>query len=245
MFKRTLLIALILILLVTCLPACSKEVNVDDPTMLELPGIKWNSTPEEVKEALKLTEEQILLDQQKETNGEDNAAWILCITDVSFFTETLLMGQFTFVRYNDYEKFGLESVHLYYPDDIDMTAIRDNLTDLYGAGSAGMGNIQYRIIEGELESYTESMISTTSFDDQSEVMAKWWSSTAKYVDVLPSDVQEKITSMFNDPKYAAEYLTKQSAVTLACTNSMKEGASRNCVVFAANEYIALVQDFCK
>lgn len=247
MFKRTLPVLLIFTLLALCMSACKEEVSVDDPTMLELPGIKWNSTPEEVKSALKLTEEQILWDQEEDTNGEDNAAWSLCITGVSLFGKKLLMGQFNFTRYKDYENFGLESVRLYYHNETDMTVVRNNLTDIYGVGCTGVGIIKYRITGGKLKSYNESLISTTRYEDPAEDVAQCWTSTAKYEDVLPSNVQEKILTMCSDADDATEYLEKQPAVTLACTNSAAEGTydaqyvSRNCVVFAANEYVAYMQ----
>ena len=34
--------------------------EVGNPQMLELPGVEWFATPEEVKEALNITEEQVL-----------------------------------------------------------------------------------------------------------------------------------------------------------------------------------------
>ena len=43
-------------------------LKVDDVSMLELPGIKWGASPEEVKTALNLTNEQVVLDK---TQGEE------------------------------------------------------------------------------------------------------------------------------------------------------------------------------
>lgn len=43
-------------------------LKVDDVSMLELPGIKWGASPEEVKTALNLTNEQVVLDK---THGEE------------------------------------------------------------------------------------------------------------------------------------------------------------------------------
>ena len=120
------------------------ELKVDDPAMLEFPGLKWNATPEEVKENLGLKNKQILVDKQVE-GSEYMDTWVLSAAEVPVFGEEVVQVQFHFVRYTGYDKFGLDSIRIYYPDDVDMSVIRDTMIGIYGTGNR-RGITRYNIL---------------------------------------------------------------------------------------------------
>ena len=88
--------------------------------------MKWNATPEEVKDALKLQDDQIVTEGQFGPNSDVMETFVLGVTDISFFGEEVHHAKFTFVRYAGYDTFGLESVELFYPDVTDMDALEEN-----------------------------------------------------------------------------------------------------------------------
>ena len=134
--RKRICILLLCTLSLIYLTACSKYHS--DITVLEFPGIKWNSTPEEVKTALGLTDKQIVAD---EAGIEDEGAyqpeyetWNLFATDFSFLDYKAVGAHFIFIRSPGHE-FGLMRVQLYLPEDIDMEAVKANISTIYGEGS--------------------------------------------------------------------------------------------------------------
>lgn len=227
---------------------------VGNPALLEFPGIKWGTTPEEVKAALNIKDEQIVVADQIGINSDLMESFVLGVTDISIFGKDVHHAKFTFVRYTGYEKFGLEGVELFYPNGTDMTAIGKTLTDIYGASGEALGITRYRISNGEVQSYLER----TSFtSNDSSDATKWWSSTAKGTEVLPVEVQENIIAIFTNPEFynfasadvVLEFIEKDPLVILYCTDNAAEGNFENsyytsCKIdYSASYYINYIQRY--
>ena len=252
MNTRRIALVLSLIILILCLTACGKELTVDDPTMLELPGIKWGATVEEVKQALNVTDQQIISDQAYSEN-----TWALWITDVTMFGEEVAYANLIFMNFPWHEEYGLCDVQLYYPDETDMTIVKDTLVELYGEPKDGLGFTRYKVSQGKVESYTESGTNLASYEGQSTRMIHWWESTAKRADVLPADVVDAMIENgiidptgnvvdISDPssrEAVLECLRKDPAVFLYCTDSSSAGTvgaehyTKNVVHFDAMQYM--------
>lgn len=231
-------------------------LKVDDVSMLELPGIKWGASPEEVKTALNLTNEQVVLDK---THGEE--VRVLYITDVDFFDKEISLGVFTFHRYLPKEEYGLNKVYLYYPDETDMTVLRDTLSTVYGAPKDGLGFTRYRVSGGKIESYTDAGIGLGKYEGQTTQIVNWWESTAKQGDMFSAEIRQSIMESGilsfagdrvdpADPSshdLVVEFLAKQPAAFLLCTDSAKviSNASlnytKNVVWFDASAYMAQLE----
>lgn len=251
MNKRMFALMMAITVLLVCLSACTTTDHVDDLTTLELPGIKWGATPEEVKAVLNVTETQILADEPK---GD---GYRLFVTEVPFFGEEVFFGMFAFSQNPRTEEFVLTSVQLHYPDETDMTPVKDALIEIYGAPKPGTGFTRYKIQNNAVESYTDNGFSTIYSNSESEPLMAWWESEAKWSDVLPNDVQDALITngMLTtnvdkidpadpvDRELALEYLDKESAVFLYCTDSSNAGANgypyytKNVVYFDAKEYM--------
>lgn len=225
-----------------------------DRSMLEFPGVKWNATPEEVKDALKLQDDQIVTEGQFGPNSDVMETFVLGVTDISFFGEEVHHAKFTFVRYAGYDTFGLEQVELFYPDDTDMIAIGATLSNIYGRSSQALGITRYRISDGKVQ----PSIETPSFTSNAASDAtKWWPSTAKGTEVLPVEVQEAIISIYADPEFdnpasrdvVLDLLDLNPLAILYCTDIAAEGNfdspyyTSNKVDFSANYYIDHIQRF--
>ena len=225
-----------------------------DRSMLEFPGVKWNSTPEEVKEALKLQDDQIVTEGQFGPNSDVMETFVLGVTDISFFGEEVHHAKFTFVRYAGYDTFGLESVELFYPNETDMTVIGETLANIYGLSSKARAITRYQISNGKVQ----PSIETPSFTSNAASDAtKWWPSTAKGTEVLPVEVQEAIISIYADPEFdnpasrdvVLDLLDLNPLAILYCTDIAAEGNfdspyyTSNKVNFSASYYIDYIQRF--
>ena len=222
------------------------QVNyAPDPSLLEFPGVEWNMTPEEVKNNLGLTSDQILVDAQGQ-GSEYMDEWVLTATEVSLFGEKIAQAQFHFVKYTGYDHFGLDSVRVYYPDEVDMAAIRDTLIDTYGEGNE-KGITRYRVSNNTVVSSVESRHQTSTTD----ALVYYWVNSCKGTDVLSKVVQEAVIDLHTDDRdVVLESLDKNPLVTLYCTDSAGEGnlsdddlITCNCVEFSAGTYIDLIQRF--
>lgn len=245
MKKRIAAFALMLILLTVCLTACEWELKVDDPTMLELPGIKWAATLENVKKSLKLSEEQILADT------EYGKEYRLMFAGVPFFGEEVSLADFRFAKLSD-GKYALARVYLFYPDNTDMTVIRDSLIGVYGPGTEMLGVATYPISsQGMVVPEVDSIV-TLSPKAGISVMANWWASTAKGTEVYTGEMQKSIIDVYVNPNRVVpvsrdivlEHLEKNPLVKMVCTDSFNnkvyenaEYFTRNVVYFTAYDHI--------
>lgn len=114
-------------------------------SLMEFPGLRWNDSVEAVIGALGITEEQIL--ENGEQSGEEDC-WCLSASGVPAFGETAETAYFYFVRYGNSD-WGLCSVRLDYPNDMNFGAVREELIRQYGPGSSARPNC-YQIIDGTL-----------------------------------------------------------------------------------------------
>lgn len=258
MKKRTLVFVLVFVLIMIPLSmnACSSQPKLDD-ALLEFPGLKWGDTPEQVIEKLKLTEDQIL-DNAMEIPAEDSAetvydVWNLVITDWTFLDSEVVGAYFTFIRYPD-RNFGLMNVQLYLAEDTDMNALREEMADLYGAGSADP-KPYYTIWDGKIEKH-ESIVKQTE-----DGFPYYWYATVTGTEVLSAQaVEEYVEYMTNSDMPASrevviEYLDKVPVVQLACATKNLAASSlekigqsipyitNNTVIYTANQIVHLLQQF--
>lgn len=262
MNKKSKLLVVALVLITLCLCACMNDSKNSGLAALEYPGIKWSATPDEVRQILNLTEDQIVLDTKVEAYPEyedSNEGWRLYVTDITFFGQKVKYGLFFFIRAPWVDEFALSSIQLYYPDDADMTVVKDGLIKEYGEPKDGLGFTLYRIRSGAVESYTDQGATLVNYAGQTSRMIHWWESPAKLADVFPADVQEAIIAKYSAPEFennadrevVLEYLQKSPAVRIYCTDSSKSGTigypyyTKNVVYIDASDYTHQLQYYSK
>ena len=206
-----------------------EELKVGDPALLELPGMKWGDTPETIKSVLNLPEENYLLDAQLA-----QTRWLMVVGDFNFFGKEVAYGRFHYTRHLSTQDWALSSVELYYKEDSDMAAVKEELIALYGAPNEDLGFTRYRIYKGEIEEYVDPGF-TSNFVDVDEPVFGWWHSETKRAGVLSEEIVDRMvasaivdTSGLGtglDPADPAsrdvilDYLNKESATLLCCSNN--------------------------
>lgn len=223
--KRTPIVAtLMLLFLVLCLSACAKESHKN---LLEFPGLKWGMTPEEVQEALDISEDTIVSDKLDADEPE------FTISGRQYFGSNTVNIEFRFCKFSNNSD-ALYKVILYYPEETDMAVIRDNLIKIYGPGT-DYGFTDYALDEGTLQSYInwnrgnhvqygatieENAKRPTPID---EIIHRW-SSTGNGKELFDDDTIEKAVEIHTKSGYAAdretllEYLEKHVWVRILCTD---------------------------
>ena len=250
MKTKQITLALVLMILVLCLSACSNNAPdpvVGDHALLEFPGVEWNMTPEEVKTNLGLSAKQILVDAQGQCS-EYMDTWVLTATDIQLFGEEIAQAQFHFVKYTGYDHFGLDSVRVYYPDEVDMAAVREVMIEIYGEGSE-RGITRYHISNNKVVSSLDDKLCA----DTPDALLYCWVNSCKGTDVLSKEIQEAVIDLHTaDREIVLESLDQNPLVTLYCTDSAGEGnlsdddlITCNHVNFLAGTYIDLIQRFGK
>lgn len=106
------------------------EPKVDDPTLLEFPGIKWGATMEEVKETLNITEEQISSERTESPNHSEDTGDLI-VTDITLFGVEVPIAGFEF-RANPGQEVRLFRITVCLAEDADMDKMRETLTEVYG-----------------------------------------------------------------------------------------------------------------
>ena len=231
-----------------------------DPAMLELAGIKWGATPEDVRAALNLPTEKYLHD----ISYGDNL-WLMILEDFEFFGEEVAYGRLWFRKLSGIAEYALESAHFFYENEADMATVKATLTDIYGRPTDELGFNRYRIYNGVLESYTDAGFKG-NYTDVDEPIYGWWQSRAKKADVLSAEVMQKMVASGivepspsvtglerDDPanlNIVMEYLKKESAAQLYCTNGLvgtpipaPQYSTPYAVIFDAGDYIWAQQYF--
>ena len=129
------------ILLISCAtnPKAS-EPKVDNPQLLEFPGIKWGATPEEVKTALGVTEEQICNETDSENASYDE--YYCSITNFHFLGEDVSIGAFSF-RALPGKELKLYRIMLFLDEDVDMGKMQEKITETYNNEGTGEYYISY------------------------------------------------------------------------------------------------------
>lgn len=113
-----------------------------DREFLNYPGLRWGMSPEEVKSALELTEDNIVMDDGETPDGEfewnDPPHYVIAAKGLTCFGEETTLAKFLFYDYSlTCENFALETVELYYPDEhsadpVDMKKLQRNISRYYG-----------------------------------------------------------------------------------------------------------------
>ena len=121
------------------LSACSPQQAPEE--LLQFPGASWGATPQEVTDALQIPEGAA---ESGESTDGGQRAYYLALQDWSCFGT---QANYVILRFYEQEpgSLGLESVEVYYPDDTDMSAVRDALIQTYGSDAAS-----YTMLHGEL-----------------------------------------------------------------------------------------------
>ena len=147
------------ILLISCAtnPKAS-ELKVDNPKLLEFPGIKWGATPEEVKTALGVTEEQICNETDSQNASYDE--YYCSITNFHFLGEDVSIGVFQF-RALPGKELKLYNIMLFLDEDVDMGKMQEKITETYNNEGTGEYYISYTPIsdtewDSETGEYTRS-----------------------------------------------------------------------------------------
>ena len=208
------------------LTAATKPTEQEEPTMsydlpwLQYPDISWGMEPYQIKEILNVTEEQILVDEV--TPG----GYTLHIKDLTFLDDQLVSGQFNFLT-TSVGQYLLTDITLYYPEETDMAAIRDDLVTFYGPANDGEGFTRYRMTDtATVEAYTDYGIVLPEALDGAGVNA-WWQSEVVMANELAESEQNMLAYravLMNDHNEAfrdacLEYLKKESVNFICCTDS--------------------------
>ena len=104
--------------------------TVGNPQMLELPGVKWFATPDEVKEALNISEEQIRWEHK-------SSGFVLgmLVTDLTLYGRDVPLAEFNF-WFNNNGDTALQEATVYFSEDTDMIRLKKELIEIYGPGKA-------------------------------------------------------------------------------------------------------------
>lgn len=100
--------------------------TVGNPQMLEVPGVEWLATPDEVKEALNITEEQIFAETT--TSGY---VLEMYVTDLTFYGRDIVLAKFDFGFGSDGDT-ELQKALVFFSEDTDMNKLEKELVEIYG-----------------------------------------------------------------------------------------------------------------
>ena len=216
--------------------------EVDDPTMLEYPGIKWGSTPEEVIAGLGLTEEQIA---SQTYSGADSAtdSCYLTVVNIPFFGKNASSAEFLF-RNSNGKGYRLFRIHLYLDENADMERVNATLTKVYGVGTGEYyldyivdnngalkeakrgGDPTLNYLANNLPSgYSAKELreAVLSIVNDPEYAIQNWVSSTKGTDVLSADEQELIikrleSNVNSDKETVLQWLEKAPLVAISTAN---------------------------
>lgn len=120
------------IVVAVCFLASPKDYGpeVGNPQMLELPGVEWFATPEEVKAALNITEEQILTE-----NTTSGYVLEMYVTDLTLFGRDVSLARFDF-WFDDSGAPALRYALVYFSEDTNMKKLEKKLVEIYGPGQS-------------------------------------------------------------------------------------------------------------
>ena len=261
------------ILLISC--ATNPKVTIptgDEPAvedsqaaLLEFPGLKWNMTPEEVKNALNLTSDQIVRENKQEADTRSampHEGYTIQVQNLSLLGADILNAKFSFVRYEGND-FGLCSVEIYYPEETDMQIVVDEMAEFYGEGTDDPF-IDHTFIDGKLTPLIGSGNHTINGkvwapEKDPDYIRSYWRSTKKGTEVLSADAQSRMADFYAGiehlqitPEVALELLEKQPMVQVYAVNRNRtaaqygdklSGITHNYVRYAADYLVQMIQRF--
>lgn len=120
------------IVVAVCFLAGPKDYGpeVGNPEMLELPGVEWFATPEEVKAALNITEDQILAEST--TSGY---VMEMYVTDLTLYGRDVSLAKFDFWFGSDGDT-ELQRALVFFPENTNMKKLEKELVEIYGPGQS-------------------------------------------------------------------------------------------------------------
>lgn len=138
--KKIFAVILMLALLLSgCRVVAPDELISDNPAeLLEFPGLQWNMSPEAIIEALNLQDEDLMEVPADEVRENCYEIRVKGEALSELFGENVDLAAFTCYDYYEGEnqgRYGLGSVDVIYEQDADMEAVREKLTERYGAES--------------------------------------------------------------------------------------------------------------
>ena len=110
--------------------------EVGNPKLLEFPGIQWFVTPDELKEALNITDEQIINESTELENEDvvgDYDIYTLSVTDLTLFGKEVPYVFFNFNRYPGFD-FAFDYAVVMFDEDTDMVQLKAEVSEIYGPG---------------------------------------------------------------------------------------------------------------
>ena len=102
--------------------------TVGNPQMLEVPGVEWLATPDEVKAALNISEEQILWEST--TSGYVLGMYV---TDITLFGRDVSFAEFNF-WFGDSGDTELQKATVFFSENTNMNKLKQELIEIYGPG---------------------------------------------------------------------------------------------------------------
>ena len=265
MLKKATVFIIAFTILAYCLSGCAVTQNVDK-TLLEFPGLKWNATPEEVIEALNLTDQQITGERTENAATDSQLApdrYFMDVQNISFFDNEITGAKFTFLRYGKND-FGLTGIEIYYPKNTNMQTVIDKMVTCYGEGNSD-SRVRYTIEDGEIVEYSGSsgamMINGEIWapEKDPEYISSFWRSTKRGSEILSAEEQSKMDDYYVGlerlqitRETALEYLDVLPMVQVHAVNrnhvvagTPMEAERNNLVQFDAALLILMLQCFDK
>lgn len=230
----------LLVLIVTVFSACVKRPEPSNPLLLEFPGTHWNETPEDVRAALGLFEDQILADEAQDA---DVPEWCLGVTDLECLGDVANSAVFRFIQNPRADHYGLYSVTIYFPEDSDMVAIQGELAELYGPGSAEYSN-GYSLEQG--------MVSENDTAKYVKEGGMYWTAERNGLRDLPQSLIDNLVDFYaqvNDPadeEAVKKWLEREPLARIGwrCDANAELGhTTPNRVIFNGGTYVWLQQCF--
>ena len=243
--------------------------NIDNPALLEFPGVKWLATPEEVIAALELTEEQIRSQTYSSPDAASDSCY-LSVINIPYFDQTAQYATFEFLN-NNGKGYRLFRINLYLDENADMDKVNATLTKAYGQGT-GESYLNYTIgSNGELREFKSGGDATLNFlannlpngysaqsmrdavlsivEDPEYTIENWVSST-KGTEILSADEQALIAKYYEDNSITdretvLEWLEKTPLVAISTMNrslSVAMAEAENSSTVATNNQITYNAD---
>ena len=241
MAKKNFLIFVLFILLIT---SSCRGPSTDASESLEFMNIPWNSTPEQVIDAMGFTEEEIECVEDSE-----GFQYGINARNVEVFGTTALTVQFVFQNYTEQEDvYGLAAILVYFPNDseTETAKLAEEITKLYGDGFEG------------LETYTHfsGLTSDHWIEKYAPVSGKAWTAVRTLADLLPNNVKKNFKTFVMEREIhpysesdVEDNLTNPIAELTWNTNShpkmteFPEGMSNVSLYYNAAEYVMMLQKF--
>ena len=180
----------------------TSSLQVDDPSLLEFPGVEWNATPEEVIDALNLTEKQITGERTEDAGSDSLMApdfYYMGVQDITVFGKKIVEAKLTFLRYGEND-FGLAGIEIYYPKDTDMQTVIDEMAACYGEGNLE-ALVEYTIEDGEIVEHSPSTTMKINGklwapEKDPDYVRSFWRSTKKGSEILSAEGQSRMADYY-------------------------------------------------